>query len=97
MQKQSEHKDLCGLDHQSIIPYVHERMRVILQCAVQTLAWLYSDSNFCVSLLYDVLEDTRTPQWEIMMAMLSGIFVYFNSSQPVELHETQGGFGPALS
>jgi hypothetical protein len=32
------------------------------------------------------------------MAMLpAGIFVYFNSPQSVELHETHGGSGAALS
>jgi hypothetical protein len=35
-----ETKDLCGSSHQSVIPYVHERMRVVLQYVVQVLAWL---------------------------------------------------------
>jgi hypothetical protein len=33
-------KDLRGLGHRSVIPYVHKRMRVVLQCVVQALAWL---------------------------------------------------------
>jgi hypothetical protein len=35
-----ETKDLQGLDHRSVIPYAYGRMRVVLQCAVQALAWL---------------------------------------------------------
>jgi hypothetical protein len=35
-----EMKDLHGLGHQSVIPYVDGRMRVVLQCAIQALAWL---------------------------------------------------------
>jgi hypothetical protein len=30
MNEHGEHKDLCGLGHQSVIPYVHGRMRVVL-------------------------------------------------------------------
>jgi hypothetical protein len=38
--KHSGHKDLCGLDHRSVIPYVHGRIVVALQYIVQALAWL---------------------------------------------------------
>jgi hypothetical protein len=34
MKKHGGHEDLCGLGHRSIIPYVHGRMGVILQCDV---------------------------------------------------------------
>jgi hypothetical protein len=40
MKEHGGHDDLCGLSRQSVISYVHGRMRVVLQCAVQTLASL---------------------------------------------------------
>jgi hypothetical protein len=33
-------EDLRGLGRWSVIPYVHGRMGVVLQCDVQALAWL---------------------------------------------------------
>jgi hypothetical protein len=35
-----ETKNLCDTSRRSVIPYVHERMRVVLQCVVQVLASL---------------------------------------------------------
>jgi hypothetical protein len=35
-----ETKDLCGSGYQSVTPYAHRRMRVVLQCVVHALAWL---------------------------------------------------------
>jgi hypothetical protein len=35
MKEHGGHEDLCGSDRRSVIPYVHRRMRVVLQCAVQ--------------------------------------------------------------
>jgi hypothetical protein len=40
MKEHGEHKGLRGSDHRSVIPYVHEKMRDVLQCVVQALAWL---------------------------------------------------------
>jgi hypothetical protein len=40
MKEHGGYEDLRGSSHQSIIPYVHGRMRVVLQCAVQALASL---------------------------------------------------------
>jgi hypothetical protein len=45
----------------------------------------------------DALKDTRRSQWEIMMVISPGIFAYFNTSHPVELHRARGGFGAVLS
>jgi hypothetical protein len=33
--KQDGYGDLYGSSHQSVIPYVHERMRVVLLCVLQ--------------------------------------------------------------
>jgi hypothetical protein len=41
MDERGGHRDLRGLDHRSVIPYVHEMMGVVLQCVVQALAWLW--------------------------------------------------------
>jgi hypothetical protein len=41
MKKHGGHGDLCDSDRQSVIPYVHGRMGVVLYCAVQVLAWLF--------------------------------------------------------
>jgi hypothetical protein len=38
--KHSGHEDLCDLDRRSVIPYVHGRIGVALQCIIQALAWL---------------------------------------------------------
>jgi hypothetical protein len=40
MKEHGGHEDLRGLGHRSIIPYVHGRIRVILQYSVQVLASL---------------------------------------------------------
>jgi hypothetical protein len=37
MKEHSRHDDLCGSDRWSIIPYIHGRMRVVLQCVIQGL------------------------------------------------------------
>jgi hypothetical protein len=37
MLKQDQHEDLCGLDHRSVIPYVHERERELYCCVCVTL------------------------------------------------------------
>jgi hypothetical protein len=41
MKKHVGHENLRGSGCWSVIPYVHGRMRVVLQCAVEALAWLY--------------------------------------------------------
>jgi hypothetical protein len=41
MDERGGHQDLRGSDHRSVIPYVHRRMGVILQCVVQALAWSF--------------------------------------------------------
>jgi hypothetical protein len=41
MKKHGGHEDLRDLDRRSVIPYVHGRMGVVLQFAVQVLAWLF--------------------------------------------------------
>jgi hypothetical protein len=38
MKKHGGHEDLHGSDCRSVIPYIHRRMRVVLQCVVQALA-----------------------------------------------------------
>jgi hypothetical protein len=40
MNEHGGHEDLRGSGHWSVIPYVHGRMGVVLQCAIQVLAWL---------------------------------------------------------
>jgi hypothetical protein len=40
MREHGEHKDVRGLGRQSVIPYIHGRMGVVLQCSVQAFAWL---------------------------------------------------------
>jgi hypothetical protein len=41
MKEHGVHEDFRGSGRRSIIPYVHARMRVVLQCVVQALAWLF--------------------------------------------------------
>jgi hypothetical protein len=41
MREHGGDEDLHGLNHRSVIPYIHERMRVILQCVIQALVWLF--------------------------------------------------------
>jgi hypothetical protein len=50
-----------------------------------------------LALLCGVLEDTRMLRWQIMIAVALGLFVHFNSPQPVELLGTHGCTGAALS
>jgi hypothetical protein len=40
MKEHGGHEDFCGSGHWSIIPYIHERMGIVLQCSVQALASL---------------------------------------------------------
>jgi hypothetical protein len=35
MLKQDGHDDLCGLDHRSVIPYVHKEDCCIIVCVLQ--------------------------------------------------------------
>jgi hypothetical protein len=42
MKKHGGYENLCGSDRRSIIPYVHGRMGVILQCYVEALVSLSS-------------------------------------------------------
>jgi hypothetical protein len=39
MGEYDEDEDLHDSAHQNVIPYVYERMRFVLQCVVQALAW----------------------------------------------------------
>jgi hypothetical protein len=41
MREHGGDEDLHGLNYRSVIPYIHERMRVILQCVIQALVWLF--------------------------------------------------------
>jgi hypothetical protein len=43
MKEHGGHEDLRGLGHRIIIPYIHGRMGVVLQCDVQVLASLSSE------------------------------------------------------
>jgi hypothetical protein len=40
IKEHSGHEDLISSGRQSVISYVHERMRVVLQCSIQALASL---------------------------------------------------------
>jgi hypothetical protein len=41
MKKHDGHEDLRSLNHWSVIPHVHGRIGVVLQCVVQALSWLF--------------------------------------------------------
>jgi hypothetical protein len=41
MNKHGGHEDLHDSGRWSVIPYVHGRIGVVLQCVVQVLAWLF--------------------------------------------------------